>query len=102
MKLSAAATAALLFAAPALAQESALVVTCGDCSAFQGIEELVDGTSVNVGNIQGSVRAEVSSGSHEVRVFKWNSPFSRDELANEVITFPKGTELRIKATPGKL
>ncbi len=91
-----------LFAAPAFAQDAALVINCGTCNAFQGIEVLIDGAPVNTGNIQSSVRVEVSPGDHEVKAIKWNSPFSRDELASGVLKFPKGVELRVRADAGKL
>jgi len=90
-----------LSAAPALAQ-SALVINCGDCNGFQGIEVAVDGYVVNTGNIQASVRVDVSPGDHEVQVWKWTSPFSREDVASQVLRFPKGVELRVKALPGKL
>src|SRR5207244_11185680 len=73
-----------------------------DCSAVQGIEVAIDGQTVNTGNIQASVRVEVSAGNHEVQVWKWASPFSREDVVTGVLRFPNLVELRVNAKPGKL
>lgn len=82
--------------------QSALVIACGDCGAFQGIEVAVDGQTVNAGNIQASVRVDVTPGDHQVQVWKWVNPFKREDVATQVLRFPKNTELRVKALPGNL
>lgn len=93
--------AVTLFSTAASAQ-SALLIKCGECGGFQGIEVAVDGQPVNTGNIQASVRVDVTPGNHEVQVWKWTSPFSREDVATQVLTFPKNTELRVNATFNKL
>jgi hypothetical protein len=93
---------ALTLGASAFAQDAALLVNCGNCNMFQGIEVVLDGESINTG-VQATARVVgISPGEHEVKVFKWNSPFSRDELATAMLKFPAGTELRVKANPGEL
>lgn len=97
------AVAVALVSTSAFAQ-SGVLINCAGCSPLQGLEVAVDGASVNTGNIQGTVRAEVSSGQHEIKVWIWSSPFERNDVAAGVFDFPKKTELRITAklgnTPG--
>ncbi len=83
------------------AAQSAVLVNCGDCGAFDGIELQVDGQSMNVGAIRSSVRAEVTPGDHEIKVIKWKGPFSTEPLHTQVINVPANVELRIKATKFK-
>lgn len=93
----------VMISATAAAQTGALQVACGDCNAFQGIEVELDGASMNTGNIQASVKVEnISPGEHQVKVYKWNSPFSREELSSQVMKFTNGIEIRAKTSNGKL
>jgi hypothetical protein len=93
--------AAVLFSSTALAQ-SALSITCSDCSAFQGIEVSVDGRPMNRGGVGTGLRVEVTPGDHEVQVWKWVNPFKREDVATQVLHFPKNVELRVRALPNKL
>lgn len=94
------ALAVVVLAAPCFAQASALVVTCGDCGAFQAIQVLLDGQDMATNT---SVRVvDISPGGHQVKVVKWVSPFSTEVLYDGVVDFPGGVELRARATKGKL
>lgn len=86
-------------AAPALAQ-SALQVNCGDCGTFQAIQVLIDG--VDSGTNQSVYIENLATGRHEVKVVKWVSPFSTEELYVGYLDFPHGVVLRAKASKGKL
>ena len=95
------AVAVALFSTSALAQ-SALVISCGDCGAFEVLEVSVDGQSVSPGQAQASYRVELTPGEHEIQTWKWVNPFKREDLATQVLRFPKNTELRVKASFNKL
>lgn len=95
------AVAVALFSTAAAAQ-SALVINCGECGAFEGLEVAIDGQTINQGNIQSSVRADVTPGDHEIQVWKWVNPFKREDVVTKVLRFPKGVELRVKASFNKL
>lgn len=94
--------AAVALCSTAAAAQSALVIKCADCGAFEAIEVAVDGAPVNTGNLQASVRVDVTPGDHEVQVWKWVNPFKREDVATQVLRFPKGYELRVNAKLGKL
>jgi hypothetical protein len=89
------AIAVALFSTAASAQ-SALLVTCADCVGFQGIEVFVDGMPVGA-EARPHVRAPVSPGNHDVKVFKGNAL-----LVSQVLTVPAGTEVRASVKAGKL
>jgi hypothetical protein len=94
---------ALLFSVlstAALAQNAALSVSCGECSAFQAIQVVFDGQ--DMGANQPMRIVDISPGQHEVKVIKWKSPFTTEVLYTGMVDFPPGTELRAKATKGKL
>lgn len=88
----------VVFAGGSWAQNGALSVSCADCGAFQGLQLYLDG--VDMGMTQRIV--EIGPGDHEVKVVKWKSPFSTEVLYSGVLGFPRGTELRAKASKGKL
>lgn len=83
----------------ALAQNAALNVSCGECSAFQTIQVVFDGQ--DMGANQPMRITEIAPGDHEVKVIKWKSPFTTEVLYTGMVNFPAGTELRAKATKGK-
>lgn len=82
--------------------QSALVISCGDCEAFEVLEVAIDGQSLAANGPLPSYRAEVTPGKHEVQVWKWTSPFERVDYVTKVLDFPKRTELRVKASFNKL
>ncbi|MFT3712659.1 MAG: hypothetical protein QM817_33840 [Archangium sp.] len=84
----------------AVAQNSAISISCGECSPFQSIQVVFDGQ--DMGANQPMRIIDVSPGQHEVKVIKWKSPFTTEVLYTGMVDFPKGTELRAKATKGKL
>lgn len=90
----------LLAATAALAQSSAITISCGDCSVFQGLQVLLDGA--DMGANQPMRIVNVAPGKHEVKVIKWNGPFTTEALYTGVVDFPAGTELRARASKGKL
>lgn len=92
--------ASLLIATAAFAQNGALTISCGDCGAFQAIQVLLDGQ--DMGTNQPVRLVDVSPGDHEVKVIKWKSPFATEVLSTGLVHFVAGTELRAKATKGKL
>lgn len=89
-----------LVSTAALAQSGALTISCGDCGAFQAIQVLLDGQ--DMGTNQPVRLINVSPGEHEVKVIKWKSPFATEVLSTGMVNFLPGTELRAKATKGKL
>ncbi|MGV3622685.1 MAG: hypothetical protein ACO1OB_17835 [Archangium sp.] len=91
---------AVLTSTFALAQPAAITVQCGDCGAFQGIQLNLDGTQIG-GVSQAPRIIDIEPGEHELKVIKWVSPFKTDVLFEGVITFPRGTELRAKASKAK-
>jgi hypothetical protein len=93
--------AVTLFSTAASAQ-SALVISCGDCGSFEVLEVAVDGQPVSPGNAQATYRVELTPGDHEIQTWKWVNPFKREDLATQVLRFPKNTELRVKASFNKL
>lgn len=90
----------LLTSTLSLAQYAAITVQCGDCGAFQGIQLNLDGTQVG-GVSQAPRIVDIEPGDHELKVIKWVSPFKTDVLFEGVLTFPKGTELRAKASKAR-
>lgn len=89
-----------LVSTAAFAQSGALTISCGDCGAFQAIQVLLDGQ--DMGTNQPVRLINVSPGEHEVKVIKWKSPFATEVLSTGMVNFLPGTELRAKATKGKL
>lgn len=89
-----------LLASAAFAQTSAISISCGECGVFQSIQVVFDGQ--DMGANQPMRITEVSPGQHEVKVIKWKSPFATEVLYTGMVDFPAGTELRAKATKGKL
>ena len=89
-----------LVATIASAQNAALSVSCGECGVFQAIQVVFDGQ--DMGANQPMRITEISPGEHEVKVIKWKSPFATEVLYTGMVNFPAGTELRAKATKGKL
>jgi hypothetical protein len=89
-----------LAASFAFAQNSALSVSCGECGVFQAIQVIFDGR--DMGANQPMRITDISPGEHEVKVIKWKSPFATEALYTGMVNFPPGTELRAKATKGKL
>lgn len=89
-----------LVATIASAQNAALSVSCGECGVFQAIQVVFDGQ--DMGTNQPMRITEISPGEHEVKVIKWKSPFATEVLYTGMVNFPAGTELRAKATRGKL
>jgi len=89
-----------LVASLALAENSAISISCGECGVFQSIQVVFDGQ--DMGANQPMRITDVSPGEHEVKVIKWKSPFATEVLYTGVVNFPAGTELRAKATKGKL
>lgn len=90
----------LLTSTVGLAQPAAITVQCGDCGAFQGLQLNLDGTQVG-GVAQAPRIIDIEPGDHELKVIKWVSPFKTDVLFEGVLNFPKGTELRAKASKAK-
>ncbi|MFO0598020.1 MAG: hypothetical protein U0228_22145 [Myxococcaceae bacterium] len=84
----------------ALAQNAAITVNCGECGPFQSIQVIFDGQ--DMGANQPLRIVDVSPGEHELKVIKWKSPFTTEVLYTGMVNFPAGTELRAKATKGKL
>ncbi len=84
----------------ALAQSSAMTVSCGECSPFQSIQVVFDGH--DMGANQPMRIVDVAPGEHEVKVIKWKSPFTTEVLYTGVVNFPPGVELRARASKGKL
>ncbi|MFZ5441806.1 MAG: hypothetical protein ACOZQL_17515 [Myxococcota bacterium] len=84
----------------ALAQTGAITISCGECNAFQSIQVVLDGQ--DMGANQPMRVINVSPGDHEVKVIKWKSPFATEVLYTGMVNFLPGTELRAKATKGKL
>jgi hypothetical protein len=92
--------ASFLLASSAFAQTGAITISCGECGAFQAIQVTLDGQ--DMGTNQPVRIINVAPGEHEVKVIKWKSPFATDVLYQGMVTFHAGTELRAKATKGKL
>ena len=90
---------ALVLSTPALAQ-SALLVSCADCGMLQAIQVLIDGA--DSGTNQSVYVENLETGRHEVRVVKWVSPFSTENLYTGFLDFPSGVVLRAKVSRGKL
>lgn len=90
----------LFISSTALAQNAAISISCGECSPFQSIQVVFDGQ--DMGANQPMRIVDVSPGQHEVKVIKWKSPFTTEVLYQGMVDFPRGTELRAKATKGKL
>lgn len=84
----------------AFAQNSAISISCGECGVFQSIQVVFDGQ--DMGANQPMRITDISPGDHEVKVIKWKSPFATEVLYTGIVNFPAGTELRAKATRGKL
>src|SRR6476620_12328688 len=84
----------------AFAQNAAINISCGDCGIFQSIQVVFDGQ--DMGANQPLRITDISPGDHEVKVIKWKSPFATEVLYTGIVNFPAGTELRAKATKGKL
>jgi hypothetical protein len=89
-----------LVASVASAQNAAISISCGECGVFQSIQVVFDGK--DMGANQPMRIVDVAPGEHEVKVIKWKSPFATEVLYTGVVNFPAGTELRAKATKGKL
>ena len=89
-----------LVASVAFAQNAAINISCGDCGIFQSIQVVFDGQ--DMGANQPMRIVDVAPGDHEVKVIKWKSPFATEVLYTGMVNFPAGTELRAKATKGKL
>lgn len=89
-----------LVASFASAQNSAINISCGECGVFQTIQVIFDGQDMGA-NVPMRI-TDVSPGEHEVKVIKWKSPFATEPLYTGIVNFPAGTELRAKATKGKL
>ncbi len=81
-------------------QNAAISISCGECGVFQSIQVVFDGQ--DMGANQPMRIVDVSPGAHEVKVIKWKSPFATEVLYTGLVNFPAGTELRAKATRGKL
>src|SRR6476620_7042341 len=84
----------------AFAQNAAINISCGECGVFQSIQVVFDGQ--DMGANQPMRIVDVAPGAHEVKVIKWKSPFATEVLYTGIVDFPSGTELRAKATKGKL
>jgi hypothetical protein len=84
----------------AFAQNAAINISCGECGVFQSIQVIFDGQ--DMGANQPLRITDVAPGDHEVKVIKWKSPFATEVLYTGIVNFPAGTELRAKATKGKL
>lgn len=79
---------------------SALLVSCGDCNAFQAIQVILDGADIRT---DASVRVvDIAPGRHSIKLVKWVNPFKTETYYEGVLDFPAGTELRAKVTRGKL
>ena len=89
-----------LVASVSFAQNAAINISCGDCGVFQSIQVVFDGQ--DMGANQPMRIVDVAPGEHEVKVIKWKSPFATEVLYTGMVNFPAGTELRAKATKGKL
>ncbi len=96
-----AAVSMLCLSAAAWAQ-SALLISCADCEAYEALEVAIDGQSLAANGPLPSYRVEVTPGKHEVQVWKWTSPFQRVDYVTQVLDFPRRTELRVKASFNKL
>ena len=89
-----------LVASVSFAQNAAINISCGDCGVFQSIQVVFDGQ--DMGANQPMRIVDIVPGEHEVKVIKWKSPFATEVLYTGLVNFPAGTELRAKATRGKL